>query len=220
MRTAVAFAFLLWAIPAFCAGQVPNYRLTIPRITPPRIDGDVTDLAWTECSLKNGKIVIDLDNAANFRVDLPRIAYLGYSSQALYVCVINFTPDPKKLVSAKPQTFWFGDDVELYIQPAGFTEAEFVQIGITPDGGVGQLCHDGRNRDATEVKTASVRADNRWCLEVAIPFSYLGVPPPKPGDAWRFNIAGKQTTGGWLSWNPTYGSFTSPDRFATIVFGR
>ncbi len=219
MKT-VTLAFLLWSSIAFCAGQVANFRLVIPRISPPRIDGDITDITWTECSLKDGKVVIDLGNEANSRVDCPRVAYIGYSNQALYLCVINFSQDPGKLISAGPKAFWYGDDIELYIQPAGFAPEVYVQIGITPNGEAGQMCIDGKERNITDVKIASTKSGIRWCCEIAVPFSYLGVPPPKPGDTWRFDIAGKQTEGGWLSWNPTYGGFGNPNRFGFIVFGK
>ena len=221
--THLACGLLLAAVAprVWAAGQAPNYELVVPRIAAPNIDGDITDLSWTEASQKNGKIVIDLNNEAKFRVPLPRIAYLGYDQEALYLCIINFCADPAKLVAAGAGHFWNGDDMEVFIQP-DLRNDGFTQVAVTPDGVVCGKDYDQVPRDRQLVRAASAKSDLRWMVELAIPYRFLGVPPPKPGDRWGLNLSGRQHGGasGWLSWNPTYGNFTDPQRFATIVFGK
>jgi len=97
----------------------PRLKVSIPRMTAPRIDGDLTDIGWTEVGRKGGSTVVDLlhswQHAPIRRIEHPRIVYLGYDNEALYVSVINYHPDPKSL--AEPENGWLGDAFTLCVQP-------------------------------------------------------------------------------------------------------
>lgn len=70
------------------------------------------------------------------------------------------------------------------------------------------------------IRTASFRQGPRCIIEVAIPFEFLGVPTPRAGEAWRFNLTGQMAAdlNQYISWNPTYGGFQNPERFGSIRF--
>jgi len=212
-----------WSPPGAAAGKRPNLRFTIPRITAPAIDGDSTDIAWTEASLKDGKVVVDLTLGGRRRVDLPRIVYAGYDSESLYFCVINFCEDPSKLKGGPRRMFWQGDDIEARIQTDPASPAYFL-LGVTPENvAVLKCCGGTVEPDEKLVRTQSRRDGIRWVCEIAIPFAALKLPPPEAGAAWRMNITGRQNNGerlgAWIAWNPTYGSFDDVERFATVTFG-
>jgi len=205
------------------AGRISSKKeLTVPRITAPRIDGDVTDIAWTTAALKGGKTVVDTQKDGVYRMRYPRVTYIGYDNEAIYVSTIVFAPDTTKLHDGG-KFFWQGDDVEFHIQTnTDDRESYIVQVATTPKGYVGLINHDKVNRDKDRLKIAVTTDSIRWVSEIAIPFEMLGVKPPKVGDRWGFNITGVQqgAGGGHVSWNPTYGGFNEPDGFGVIIFGK
>jgi hypothetical protein len=69
----------------------------------------------------------------------------------------------------------------------------------------------------------STDRDQRWTVEVRIPFSDLKVPTPQPGDVWRgsFYRFNRDRDGDPepLSWSPTMlPGFHQPARFGYLRF--
>jgi hypothetical protein len=65
--------------------------------------------------------------------------------------------------------------------------------------------------------------DQRWTVEVRIPFVDLKVTPPKPGDVWRANFyrfnRDRDREVEQLSWSPTiWPGFHQPMRFGYLRF--
>jgi hypothetical protein len=204
--------------------QTPNASVVVPRISCPRIDGDLSDLAWTEASQLNAKLVMDVEAHGSSRVKCPRIVYFGYDDVAFYFAFIDFSPDPTKLASNPAKGFWQGDSIEIYLQWDRKDPKAYIQFGFTPKGETLALPADEKPRPADGYQVATSRDGIRWCTEVAIPWKYLGVAPPKSGDAWGFNFCGRQVTfksntTGNMSWNPCYGAFGNSTRFGTATFG-
>jgi hypothetical protein len=218
-------AVITVAIVAFpvAFAQTPVFDFTVPRISSPRIDGDITDLAWTEASQLGGKIVMDLDNAGYARVKRPRVGYVGYDSTAIYFAVIDYSPEPAKL-AANDKAFWQGDSIEIYLQWDRNDPNGYIQFGITPSGYVELRPADEKPRSKDDVLLRVEKAGLCWYTEVAIPFALFGVGTPKPGDVWGLNVCGRQTafpttSTGLLSWSAMYGAFGKPSRFANARFG-
>jgi hypothetical protein len=66
--------------------------------------------------------------------------------------------------------------------------------------------------------------DEKWQVEVKIPFAALGQSAPQPGEVWRGNFYRYNRTTGeepeLLSWSPTRKpSFHEPSRFGYFEFG-
>jgi hypothetical protein len=214
---------LCLALADTATAQTPVFDFTIPRISSPRIDGDLTDLAWTEASQLGGKIVIDLDNTGYSRVKRPRVGYVGYDSTALYVAVIDYSPSPEKL-AANDKAFWQGDSVEIYAQWDRSNPNAYIQFGITPSGYIELRPADEKPRSKNDLLLRVKKTDLCWNTEVAIPFALFEVKTPKPGDVWGMNVCGRQSafptsSTGILSWSAVYGAFAQPHRFAKARFG-
>lgn len=220
----VAATAAMLAFGASLRAQTPNANVTMPRISCPRIDGDLTDMGWTEASQLNAKVVVDVVASGYARSKSPRVAYFGYDNVAMYFAFIDYSPDPSKLASNPAKGFWQGDSIEIYIQWDRKDPKAYIQFGFTPRGETLALPADEKPRPADGYQVATRREGIRWCTEVAIPFKYLGVPPPKPGESWGINFCGRQVAfktdySGVFSWNTCYGAFGNPTRFANVTFG-
>jgi len=190
-----------------CTAEVPNLSITIPTIDAPEIDGDLTDSGWLKASSLGSKIVVDLANSVDSLSEYPRITYVGYDDQNLYLAFVVFTPDTSLLV-ADAAKWWNCDEVEVFIDPA--KSGSLVQLGFTAGG----------EASDSSVKYAINKDNVRWTGEIAIPFTLLGVTP-KQGDVWGINICGHQIAVGdmWLAWNAPYGAFKNATRMGNLVFG-
>lgn len=205
------------------SANTPNLKLTLPFITSPRIDGDSTDIGWTEASQMGAKVVIDLNHNGNTRNLFPRFAYLGYDQEAIYFCFITCSPDPSKLSAGPAPWTYHGDAVEITLQPDPKKPQEYVYIGLGAGGHPPHVINfDGKKRDPVQIRHAMTKEGLFWRLEVAVPFAFLGVRAPKAGDVWKMNLTGHQRAdeNTYVCWNPTYGGFQNPRRFATMEFGK
>lgn len=175
--------------PARDVEAYPKLTVSIPRICAPRIDGDLTDIGWTHASLKGGVAIIDLvhswQHAPMHRTDSPRIVYLGYDEEALYICMVTHVKDAAEWIDA-PDNGWYGDALEFNIWPD--PKKGFVNLVINAAALYGQNCFDGTERH-DKIKVASKATDIRWNLEVAIPFKWLRMPTPSPGDRVPLTLA-------------------------------
>lgn len=206
----------LWVgLGAFASAQTPNLSFTVPRVSQaPKVDGALNDATWLQASQKGGKTVVDLNHTGNALTQYPRVAYLGYDDNALYVAFVIYAPNPKALVTGNPGAS-NNDEVEIFLSavPGGYN-----QILVTADGTMDQNVRG--SAAPVEVSHAVAVGDISWIVEVAIPFKSIG-RTPKAGDKWTLNLNGRQIAAGdmWLAWNPTYGGFHNEARFGTIIFG-
>lgn len=207
-RSIILAALIGLLAAGLASATTPNFTFTIPKISAPTIDGDLDDSAWVEASQKGGKVVVDLSHDGFTITKYPRVAYIGYDENAVYVAFVIYSPDPSKLVGDR-SNWWENDEVEIFLEPN--KGGSYTQIGVTSAGAI-----------APEGVKASVKKDGiRLVVEVAVPYSVLGAEAPKVGDKWGLNLNGHQVADGdqWVCWNPTYGGFHNASRFATAVFG-
>ncbi|NLN18886.1 MAG: hypothetical protein GX162_06385 [Firmicutes bacterium] len=200
---------LVLALGTFAAA---NLEIVVPKVNrAPNIDGNLNDPAWLQASIKGGKLVVDLDNNGTIITDYPRIAYVCYDDQALYVAVTIFAPDVDKLMTTAGSV-WSNDEIEIFLDPA--------KIGVSYQWGIDA----GGVLDSTHapgaLKHAISKSGIRWVVETAIPWDVVGYTP-KAGDKWGFNICGRQIATGtqWLCWNCTFGGFQRPQAFGNVIFG-
>jgi len=211
MTTAALVLGLIFALGAFAAAA--NLEITVPKVNrAPSIDGKLNDAAWLNASINGGKFVVDVDNNGTVISEYPRIAYIAYDDNALYVAVRVFAPDVNKLMTTAGSVF-SNDEIEIFLDPA--KKGVSYQWGIDA-GGVQDSSHG-----PGPIEHAISKSGISWVIETAIPFKVLGVTP-KAGDKWGFNLCGRQIATGtqWLCWNCTFGGFQRPNAFGNIVFGK
>ena len=197
----------------------PAPKLTAVKVAkPPALDGKLDDEAWAAASARGGKAVIDLSETGDALAATPRIAYLAYDKDALYLAFV--IPTAKKLTADEKEggDIWNDDEHELFWQ-------------LKKGGPYGHLCVNVAGAKHTEVKdgdapewklekirAAAGKSATAHVVEVAIPFAAVG-GAPAPGTAWRVNLAGHEAEGGtWLSAAATTGSFHDAETFLELVF--
>ncbi len=144
---------------------------------------------------------------------------------------------PKCTYTHRDDPLYDEDVVELFIapdasEPRNYFELEFNAHGTIFDAVVvhPDLAGNGRPAVATEWTCDGLKVDarihsGRWEVEIAIPFSGLGMPPPHIGDTWRFNAyrIDYGPPDHYLAWSPTLRpepSFHVPGRFGILEFGK
>ncbi len=205
-------------VGSMCAGilaapATPNLSLTAARVTTaPVIDGKLTDAAWLTASQMGAKVALDQDNTGTQLVPYPRVAYVAYDAENLYVAYVCITTDVTKVVT-NASAITNNDEVEINIAPPG--AATYIKIAIDADAKFAVT-----NSSLTP-KLAVAKEGIRWVVELAIPFSGIGTTP-KAGDTWTVGLYGHQIAAGatWITWNPTYGSFNNMARFGNLIFGQ
>ncbi|MBD3292411.1 MAG: hypothetical protein GF393_05775, partial [Armatimonadia bacterium] len=180
---------------------------------PPTIDGSLDDAVWRQN-----------EPASEFRL----LGKLGTSKQAtqgwaawddekLYVAY-RCPESAKDQPTLQPEKIWNRDAVDTAINPSGDREV-FSQIIIDAAGASQQFWHglDGQTID-WEYEAAVGEYEGGWTVELAIPWSEIGVEPS----------SGKELTGNWVryrpyppvdemqTWSPMPGpAINDPERFGT-----
>jgi len=191
-RVVVVQLLAITLLAAQAAADVtgPHEKLTvnIPRITAPRIDGDLTDIGWTEASIKGGRAVVDLlfswKHPPQKRLKRPAIVYLGYDNEALYVSMIHFDPDAES--RPVPKSCWTDDGMTLHLM----STADKGPVQLKMNGAcVAVNSLDGKKRKSGFAKVREHTEGITWRIEAAIPFDWLQLGTPETGDTWGISIA-------------------------------
>ncbi|MDI9586347.1 MAG: DUF4091 domain-containing protein [Acidobacteriota bacterium] len=148
---------------------------------------------------------------------------VGFDDRALYVAFDCDETDMEKTArNVYPNhdgSIWNNECVEVFLDAAG-DQVSFVHF-ITD---ILNQRHDLLGNDSygynPQWESAVSEREAGWSVEMALPFSSIGVPAPTDGDAWRANFCRERKAVNELSaWRPTFGSFNAPGSFGLLVFG-
>jgi hypothetical protein len=220
---AVAGEFLAASDPNDLAREYREpKKLTIPRAPMrPTIDGLLDDEMWQEAE-KSGSVDRFFLVGGKGRPAMKTHVRMMYDDGVLYVGVrCGETGRETPVVTGG--TIWSDDEVEIFLDPAG-DGTNYRQLLVNSAGDVMERGPNGVIRIGAEVK-AVVKRGEKWEVELAIPFAGLGTQPPKPGDAWRFNLCRHRPpdeTGRaeLITWSALETGFVEPANFGTLIFGR
>lgn len=148
---------------------------------------------------------------------------LGYDAANLYVIFRCSEASMDRLtanVTERDGPVWRDDSVEVILDPALDGRTFFHMVsnssGVRYDSQGIEPQPDSWNGDWS-VKVE--RHADSWEAEVTIPFSSLGVRPPKPGTVWNANFGRTRRVDLEMSsWSPVEGGFTEPRSFGNLVF--
>jgi len=178
----------------------------------PTIDGRVSRDEWADCGAFAG-----YRNYASQYLDSQDVTtFCGYDAQALYLCfIVPFSPgqEPSARVTQHDGPVYKEDEVEVILLPQGANDIR--QICVNAIGTV----FDRRGKDRAWGGNWQIRVGRRehdWCMEMALPFSDLQVPTPRPGERWRVNFCVGGQRQRVLA--PTFKSFLDRTKFATFTF--
>ena len=200
-----------------------------PTLTPPAIDGDLSDDCWRDATLASGFITI---NAA--WIAQQTTAFVTYDEIHLYVAYRCNEDEIERMdahASRRDDVRILTDDdsVEFFLD-TNHDRATFYHFGISTKGwrydGAVEVSDRNDTRDDDwnpdwEVKTAV--ASDHWTVEARIPFASLGTIRPGPNAAWGVNFNRSRRAGAkdsiFSSWAAVSHGFNRPKEFGTLVFG-
>ncbi len=196
--------------------DAPTLRIT-PMAKAPVIDGVLKPGEWDGTAATNNFHTLGSNNVPS----TTQTAWVGYDSQNLYVAVSVALPKgqaPIAIQRERDGAIWQDEGVELFIDPL-HTNMTSYQFSCNAAGSV---C-DTKDKETTwngawSAKTSA--GDDAWYLEMAIPFSTLGISPSSADRLMGFNVCvnrkGPDTN---LTWAPLLetGGFHQPGKFGHLM---
>ncbi len=200
-------------LTALAASTLPIVRFN----TPPAIDGRLDDAAWQKAPPQSLVLLENKGNPVN-----PTEVRLGYDSENLYLAFVCQDADMRKLrrnwtnPEERDSDVWQDDCVEVLLDPLG-TRKDFYHIIINS----GNVLYDAWRKDRVwdgNLVSAVAAADDRWTVELALPFADFGFCP-RGGEVWRGNLCREQKSIPEISnVRPDTRSLLQPESFAEFNF--
>jgi len=194
--------------------------LCVPQVsTAPVLDGVLDDPCWTVAAVAD-QFVRSNGSALAATETVGRVVY---DADALYIGIRCAEPLMANLVTNSREpgpNVWQDDCVEVRLDPRRDrkTSLQFIvnALGVRQDNLLGE---GGLTR--TRWSAGAHRGADFWSVEIRIPWADLDVTPPRPGDAWGFNLNRerrpvRETTG----WCATPAGFHQAERYGDLLFGR
>jgi hypothetical protein len=202
--------------PAFGAAQ----KSTICKLTarPPQVDGQLTDDCWQDA------VEIPLTDGGRGTGAKGRHAFImtAYDSKCLYFAIS--VPRVHDLPADGPMTLGRTHDQDLSAYDRVMLSLDvdrdfttWYTIEIDQRGCIAESCW-GDNRWNPTMGIVADADEDRWRIEVAIPFQEMLPAAPKPNDAWGLAVIRTipaVRTEGWL---PSDGGRPRPESFGVLRF--
>ena len=205
-----------------------------------KIDGVLDEAPWQKAARLTPFAAHDTMAAAGVSTEVR----IFYDEAALYLGWTCQDTDIQATFTQRDSRFWEEEVVEFFVTSATldrYFELEWNPLGGTFDAIItNDIGPDGRSRGikgdwsytATHMTHAarvdgtvqnSSDRDERWTVEVRIPFVDLNAGTPKSGDVWRGNFyrynRDQNREPELLSWSPTiWPGFHQPTRFGYLRF--
>lgn len=222
--------------------RLPDPKTTdVPRLTADlKIDGRLDEPVWQKAARLGPLVRYDTMAAARVNTEVR----IFYDRDALYLGWICEDTDIQATFKDRDSRFWEEEVVEFFVTPSAldkYFELQWNPLGGTFDAIISnQVGPDGRSQKmqgdwsfTASHMTHAVRVegsvqnsddrDERWTVEVRLPFADLNVSPPAPGAVWRGNFYRFNRDRGLeaeqLSWSPIiWSGFHQPTRFGFLRF--
>ena len=225
-------------------GRIPDpLAITVPKINAKKIkvDGLLDEWPWRKAPRLTPFVQHDTMAPSRVKTEVR----IWYDDEALYLGWICEDSDIQATLRKRDSKFWEEEVVEFFVTPKAldrYFELQWNPLGGTFDAIIrNKIGADGRSEKfegdwsytATNMTWAlqvdgsvqdSSDRDEKWTVEVRIPFSDLQVRTPRRGDVWRGNFYRFNRDQGrepeLLSWSPTiWPGFHQPTRFGYLRFG-
>lgn len=189
------FTFLLMAVSGIGLSQSPNsdvYQLRIRKATAPiQLDGELNETDWqTAQAAGHFKLFFPNDTAYT---SFPAEAYMTFDDRNLYFAAVCYQPRSSYTVQSLRRDFAPGttDAINLLLDPSkdglngfsfGISPYNVQREALIANGEV--LSFEWDNKWYSEVKNY----DDRWVVEVAIPFKTLRYSVSEMDNSWGLQI--------------------------------
>jgi len=186
---------------------------------PPKVDGLLDEECWKNASWR--RLSISFYRPAEIE---SRFA-VCYDESEIYFAVECYEPSPDK-IAAEPnesgkEAWPEGDSAEIFLDP-GLTRTVYYQFAANTLGvQFDQKCPTpGISWNSGWTSKAKIGED-RWCIEMAIPFASFGRSEAPEAEVWGLNVNRNRRVVVWepSSWANVGAYFHSPGKFGKLVFG-
>ncbi len=144
-----------------------------------------------------------------------------FDEKKLYWGITGEEPDMERveLKEFERDSWPKGSSVEIFID-TNLDRVTYIQFATNLTGSIFDSC----SRDASWNADWEVEVDildDKWIMEIAVPFADLGLNKPGIGEKWGLNICRNREGGLNYSstWAPVNGNFHSPEYFNDLIFG-
>jgi hypothetical protein len=247
-------AFAFFAGPAGAAAAIatkaaidpaklpPPQRIVVPKLRGLLvIDGELSESVWSRAAMLGPFVPASGSGAARETT----VVRVWYDDTALHLGWTCTDADIQATFTARDSKFWEEEVAEFFVTRrdlACYFELQWNPLGGVFDAiirnslderGVSKKIDGDWSYTAKGMKSAvkvrgtvgnSKDRDEKWEIEVSIPFADLGEATPQPGDVWRANFyrfnREKDRPVEQLSWSaPMLPGFHQPSRFGYLEFG-
>ena len=193
-------ASCLWAVG--CARQQHRPAYTCPAIHGPvTIDGVLSEDAW-----RASEVVREFGVPVSHRIPVhATVGRVMWDARCLYVAFDATDPDLRAVFTERDSDTYRDDVLEIFFKTGPEDETHY-NFEINPFGTLKDEIHTPAKRFQTDWNCEGIRIatktvgtlndptdrDERWTLEVAIPFAALPTlegRKPRAGDVWLFELA-------------------------------
>jgi hypothetical protein len=237
------------AAPATKAAAIDPSKLPAPRrIVVPKLsgalvlDGELNESVWSKAAVLGPFVPAGGDGAAREAT----YVRVWYDDTALHLGWTCLDVDIQATLTARDSRFWEEEVVEFFVTTRDL--GRYFELQWNPLGGVfdaiirntldergvsrkfeGDWSYTAKGMKSTVKVWGTVGnsndRDEKWQVEVSIPFADLATATPKPGDVWRANFYRFNRTKDLpvepLAWSaPVLPGFHQPSRFGHLEFGR
>jgi len=185
---------------------------------PPVIDGILNEPCWREAHGVTNFLQLNGQGLAKEQT----YAYVLYDTRTLYISFIcqESRMDLVNIVNfERDGIVWDDDCIEVFMDP-DLDHKTYFHI-ISNMAGI-RYDEIGRFRPQSwdgDWQVAIAKYNDRWTVEIAIPFSSMNLTTPMPGEVWGFNLNREEWRLTEMSgWAPTWFHFHEPEHFGHLIF--
>jgi hypothetical protein len=204
---------------------VPEKRvLTVPKLLPdveaPKIDGDLSDLAWDRAALATDFKLAGTRDAAAVQTQVR----ITYDKTALYLGARMSEPqvaELRKAATLRDDGKLFNDDtIEVFLSHKINWKTNYWHLAFNPAGGL----YDNVALEADynlKFEFQPGIGGDFWTVEIAIPFAAMRVANPPTGQTWKLNFARSRRAAGARdnsTWAIVSEHYHEPEAFGEMKF--
>ena len=195
------------------------FPFPVPRCSEaPEIDGELNDPCWKNAAVIPNLLALGKDMKP--AVPATQVKFT-YDDRNFYIAFVCDEPEPGKMLAQftkRNDPVFHDDSVEVFLDI--MQNREVLHIAVNSNNAV----YDAKTGDGLwhgRYITAVRKSADKWQVEIAVPFSTLGLAGVKAGTRWNVNFCRERRVG-----KPSYsawaylpgGGFGQPYRFETIEF--
>lgn len=210
-----------WPVKIGPENQTNDKNIEVPlvviQMVPPVLDGRVEPDEW-----KPAEEIPEFKENFNKTLKGKTSGFIGHDDKYLYLAFICEEPIMGKITQntlvGRDSAIYVNECIEIFLNPQA-DRSSFMQFIVD----IVNQHYDALGSDPYGFnppwQSMVHKGENFWSVEMAIPFTSLGVKSPTVGEFWYANFARERKAEEELSaWQPTFGSFAAPGRFGMLVF--